>query len=289
MARTDLLPTELVRVLSGADALRLRVGVEDPLTVTAPAAAFEDVVFLFISPGAKVIERMRVDPRASLELDGEAGLRIRLKGRCVAGNTVMANKRRLELLPWLPKGMDPNRILAIPFWAEEVDYQRAHPGERFTGRTPAVPELGLLRRLVQTGLATLWPFVGLGIAIQWGFVAWMGPEMPLRPIALVLGVVAILSAQQGLMLGFRALAFAKWRQGRLPAEQAPLQTQGLLAPVLLLQLAALGSALSAVCVLATLAWGWDLAVVTLTATMAWALVPLLGLRLRGEASSKPRT
>ena len=59
MARTDLLPTELVRVLSGVDALRLRVGVEDPLTVTAPAAAFEDVVFLFISPGAKVIERQR--------------------------------------------------------------------------------------------------------------------------------------------------------------------------------------------------------------------------------------
>jgi hypothetical protein len=286
MARTDLLPTELVRVLSGAPSLRLRVGEEDPLTLLAPAAAFEDTVFLFVSPGSAAVERMRLDPRARLELDGADGLRVRLKGRCVAGNTVIAHKRRLELLPWLPEGMDPKRTLAIPFWAEEVDYQRPPPGERFTGRTPAVVELGLIRRLVQTGLASVWPFVCIGIAIQWGYVSWLGPEMPLRPIALVLGLLAILGAQQGLMMGFRAMAFKRWRLGLLPAEQAPLQTQGLLAPVLLLQLCALGLVLSLLAVLATLVWGWDLAVVTLTATLAWALVPLLGLRLRGESRSK---
>ena len=289
MPRTDLLPTELVRVLSQASALRLRVGEDDPLTVSAPAAAFEDTVFLFISPGSKVVGRMRLDPRARLELDGEDGLRVRLKGRCVAGTTVIANKRRLELLPWLPQGMDPKHTLAIPFWAEEVDYQRAPPGERFTGRTPAVSEQSLVRRLIHSGVSTVWPFALLGVFIQWGFVAWMGPEMPLRPIALVLGVLAIIGAQQGLMLGYRALAFGRWRQGLLPADQAPLQTQGLLAPVLLLQLAGLGLALSLVSVLATLAWGWDLAVVTVTATMAWALVPMLGLRLRGERPNKPKT
>ncbi|MFT5586985.1 MAG: hypothetical protein ACI9VR_004590 [Cognaticolwellia sp.] len=281
MSRTELLPTELVRVLSGATLLRLRVGEEDPVTLMAAAAAFEDTIFLFISPRAAAVERMRLDPRARLEMDGADGLRVRLKGRCVAGNTVMANKRRMELLPWLPEGMDPKRTLAIPFWTEEVDYQRPAPGERFTGRTPALVELSLVRRLVQTGLATVWPFVCLGIIIQWGFVSWKGPEMPLRPIALVLGLLAIFGAQQGLMLGFRALAFQRWRLGLLTADQAPLQTQGLLAPVLLLQLCAVGVTLSVVCVLATLAWGWDLAVVTLTATMAWALVPLLGLRLRG--------
>lgn len=286
MARTELLPTELVQVLSGATSLRLRVGEEDPLALSAPAAAFEDTVFLFISPSASVVARMRLDPRARLELDGESGLRVRLKGRCVAGISVMANKRRLELLPWLPEGMDPKRTLAIPFWTEEVDYQRRTPGERFTGRTPAVSEMGLVRRLLDTGLAAVWPFVCIGVIIQWGFVSWMGPDMPLRPIALLLGLLAVLGAQEGLMLGFRALAFERWRQGRLPADQAPMQTQGLLAPVLLWQLCAVGLSLSLVCVLATLAWGWDLAVVTLTATMAWALVPMLGLRLRGEARTK---
>lgn len=283
MARTELLPTELVRVLSTAGALRLRVGEDSPLTVNAPAAAFEDTVFLFLSPRSAAVERLRLDPRSRLELDGEEGLRVRLKGRAVAGTTVMGHKRRMELLPWLPEGMDPKRTIAVPFWAEEVDYQRPAPGERFTGKTSAVPSQGLVRRLGQTGLASVWPFVVLGLLMQWGFVAWKGPEMPLRPIALVLGVIAVLSAQQGLMLGFRSLAFARWREGHLAAEQAPFQTQGLLAPVLLMQLCGVGVVLSTLCVLATLAWGWDLAVVTLTATMAWALVPLLGVRLRGES------
>ncbi|MED5369524.1 MAG: hypothetical protein VX899_00795 [Myxococcota bacterium] len=286
MTRAPVVPSELLSVLSSQPRLRLFVGAEDPTQVVANVAAFEDRIVVFLRPDTPIVERLLDDTRSRLELDGPDGLRVRLKGRCAAGVPVMVDKRRRELLAWLEEGQDPRRLLAAPFFVHEIDYQRPAQGPRFQGRTPLHDESSLLRRLVESLIASIWPLSVLGLLLHAGFVAFKGPEMPLRPLALVLGLLALVGGQVGIMGPYRSAAFKAYRRGLLGPEQAPLLVEGRLAPRLLEQLGWVGLAVAGLAVLASLAWGWDLAVVTLSATTAWALVPLVFLRLRGEAPKR---
>ena len=132
-------------------------------------------------------------------------------------------------------------------------------------------------RGINTLVVTSWACIFLYLGI-------LGPETPLRVLALFIGTSASVSLLGGARLWYRSKAFVRWRQGRCRAEDAGILIDGLLplrrAERASAQMLALGFALT----LATASWGTTFLVVTLASTGLWMVWPLWAIHL---AQSEP--
>ena len=284
---SEIIPAEVVRLLATHGPVQVVTGPPDAHASESLALApFEDRIYLFArrrSPTEAALLKsttLRLSARHS-----EGKYTIHMTGRAVAGCSVISNRRRLELLPWLPEGMDARTTLAIPFWPEELEYTRAASGEdeRFAGKTPAgikAPPLG--RRWRDLSFGGIWPVALFSLVCIWIFLGAQGPDYPLRFVALGASGLASVSLLGGCRLWYRGAAFRQWRRGRCHPEDAGLMVLGLLSLREVMrsafQLLVLGSLLS----LSLLSWGGMLWLVTLSSTLLWLLGPLWLLHLASD-------
>ncbi len=284
---SEIIPAEVVRLLATHGLVQVVTGPPDAHASESLALApFEDLIYLFArrrSPTEAALLKstnLRLSAR-----DPEGKYTIHMTGRGVAGCSVISNRRRLELLPWMPEDMDARTTLAIPFWPEELEYTRAAAGEdeRFAGKTPAgIKAPPTARRWRDLSYGGIWPAVLFSLVCIWIFLGAQGPDYPLRFVALGVSGFASVSLLGGFRLWYRGAAFRQWRQGRCHPEDAGLMVLGLLSLREVMrsafQLLLLGSLLS----LSLLSWGGILWLVTLSSTLLWLLGPLWLLHLASD-------
>ena len=282
----DNLPADILRILSYHGPVAYTVGAGDVMARgTAATAPFEDTIYLLIpvgSPAEGALLR-RSDMRLTAR-DRDGKYDLRMSGRASAGQPLSRTPRRLEIGPWAPEGADPRRLLAIPFVAENVELHRGDDDvrQRHFGLTPAGkarPGAGAVWGAAALAGQPAW-FAVLLTAGLWGWLALQGPEWPLRPVALAVGVGAGLALLMGARLAARTAAFGRWRQGRGPAEEAGPLPDGLLAPgqtrAAAGWLAGIGLALL---VVAAAGWGAVLAGLSVGLSGVWLLAPAWAVHL----------
>jgi len=217
---------------------------------------------------------------------------IRMEGRAVAGISVMAHERRLELLPWISEERDARIMLAIPFWPETLEYVRSMGNadeERFSGKTEAGVKAGAFprgQRWRQLAFGGVLPILFISLSIIWLTLAIQGAEMPFRFVALGVGCLASISLIGGVRLWYRATAFMRWREGRCHIRDAGLLGQGWLAPRVVFRGSSQMLLVGLVFLLATICWGRFLMGVTFASTGLWVLWPVWVVHL-SQAKPEP--
>ncbi|RME29094.1 MAG: hypothetical protein D6798_00925 [Deltaproteobacteria bacterium] len=230
------LPDEIVRILSFHGPVELWTGRgESAATARVELAPFDDELILAVPRGSRLEEGLLRTPRAMITAKAEdQHYSLRLVGRAVAGRSVSAHPRRAAITPWLSEGARPDRLLAVPFVAEEVELVKVEGAvrDRYAGPTPAG------RRA--PGRVGAWALAALGGAGKWAALAgaaatfvwfgYLGADYPLRPLALLLAWVGVVGLVGGIRLLGQAAAFLRWRTGRGSVDKAPALRDGWLAP-----------------------------------------------------------
>jgi hypothetical protein len=266
----DLLPSDLLRTLSSHGPVQVVLG---ETTATVPCAPFEDAIYLFVRPDTEAEKALTGQTRASLRASAQdRSYSIALKGRARLGRRVNRSPRRSELLPWLPEGSAPSGWVALPFFAEEVEYLRG--AERFHGQTAAMDErAGVWATWAQVLLPGAWPQMVIGCAVTWGYLLWQGNEFPLRWAALVVGLLAVVLLLAGAQAWLRVKLFERWLAGA-PVTPPEHLFRGLVAPAPLLGLSA-GLTMVGGLALASLGvWGLDVVGLAFGASLIWLQWPL---------------
>ncbi len=292
MPLVEIVPADVVRQLALHERLTVRTGRDEHVALERCAIApFEDCVFLFLSERSDTVNKLK--SRTWLEgtaKDDEAGWSIRLTGRAVAGRPVITHNRRMELLPWLPDNADARRMLAVPFWPEEIEYVRVGKSgqpEKYFGKTPAGRDLpSFWMRWSRVAFRRIELFAGLAVAADWTYLAWLGHETPLRWVALLLSSSASVLLLGGARMIYRAGAFNAWREGRCLPEDAPMLTEGLVAPRPVFQLGVGMMVLGTLLLLPLKLWGTTLIAVALGGTWLWLLGPIWFIHLSQEEPEK---
>jgi hypothetical protein len=288
----EIVPSDVVRQLALHEKLTVRSGRQGHVSLERCAIApFEDCIFLFLSERSATVASLKT--RTWLEgtcRDEDAGWSIRLTGRAVAGRPVISHARRLELLPWLPEDADARRMLAVPFWPEEIEYVRigkSGESERYYGKTPAGLKLpSFWARWGRLAFRRIEHVVFAALSADWIYLAWLGHETPLRWVALALAGSASVLMLGGARMIYRTLAFNAWREGRCDPDDAPLLTGGLVAPTPAFQLGVAMLVLGLALVLPLNMWGPTLAWVALSGTWLWLLGPIWFIHLSQEEPEK---
>jgi len=284
----EIVPDEVVRQLAIHERLTVKAGHRDHMTLErCLIAPFEDCIFLFLTPRSPTVNRLleRTWMEATAK-DEDAEWSVTMTGRAVAGRPVITHSRRMELLPWLPEGADARRMLAVPFWPETLEYvRRGRSGEleKYSGRTPAGLKLpGFWSRWGRVAFGGIEWVLGLSIAADWGYLLYMGHETRLRWVALGLACGASVLLLGGARMWYRAVAFGRWREGRCLPEDAPMQTQGLVAPnpVRFLGLAMIVGGM--LLTFPLLLWNQTLAYVAVLGTWLWLIGPIWLIHLSQE-------
>jgi hypothetical protein len=288
----EIVPDDVVRQLALHERLTVRAGPKDQVSLERCAIApFEDCIFLFLNERSATVDKLKT--RTWLEgtaRDDEAGWLIRLTGRAVAGRPVITHARRMELLPWLPEGANARHILAVPFWPEEIEYVRIGRNgetEKYKGRTPAGIKLpGFWTRWARVAFRQIEWLVGLSFMADWGYLLYMGHETPLRWVALLLSTACSLLLLGGARMVYQASAFQAWREGRCLPDDAPMLTEGLVAPRPVFQLGVGMMAFGLALALPLVMWGTQLAWVAIFGTWLWLLGPVWIIHLSQEEPEK---
>ena len=269
MARKDLLPSEVLHVLSTHGELNAVLG---GVGLRCHVAPFEDTIFLFVRGGHEAEKALLRDNRAELRAaDSGRTYNVHLKGRAVAGRPGHQWGRSPELQPWVPEGSKLPNWHAIPFWAEEVEYFRGT--ERFHGRTDAVKVPSRPGRWAWVAWGGAAWAVILGELIVWAYLIYKGPELMFRPVAMILACLTVLLGIAGAQAVYRAQAFHMWRKNQRFVG-AGLLAEGLLPPSPVFVSGIVYTSLAALLLCGLTVWGMDVVGVTFAATFAWVLWPL---------------
>ena len=285
----EQIPSEILRVLAGTEAVRLVCGGSKGAEgVSCHIAPFEGPLFCIVDPKAPALKRLMVNPEARIEVESASeGFSIRIRGRAVPGRAVMANSRRSELLHWVPDGGDPRNLLAVPFWPEHIDYKKG--SEHFEGPTPMGKERpSLMMSLVETGVGRIWPAIAFSMVAIWLWVAYAGRGQAVwqfysLPIAFLTSLMLLVGSN----LAYRAACFRRVITGRCLPESAPQLSEGLLSHRLVVRLSVvcLGIGL-ALCALLS-AMEALLLPVALLSSLIWVLWPLWAIHLLQKEPELP--
>lgn len=227
--RRELVPQEILRLLSTHDEVRLIVGAVDDRDMASSACLvvpFESVLFLMVRKGGRAAEALRMTNAAKVAARTNE-YSIELNGRAFLGPPLALHPRRLELVQWLPEGTAQGRFEVVHLWTEEVDYRRGE--EEFFGKTAASRDLPRASTLwMLTAYNTTWPLLVLGLPLATLYIAWGDVEARWVPVLLTWIVVPAWVAGPGLW--FRARAFEAWRSGHAPVERSGVIGEALLPP-----------------------------------------------------------
>ncbi len=230
------LPDEIIRILSFHGPVELWTG-RGALASTAKVelAPFDDELILAVPRASLLEEGLLQTPRAMVTARAaDNSYTLRLTGHAIAGRTISSHARRAAIAPWLSEGARADRLLAVPFVAEDVELvkEEGPVRNRFAGPTPAGKRaLGPVRD---------WALAALGGGGKWGVITgaaatfvwfgYLGADYPLRPLALALAWLAVVGLVGGIRLLGQAEAFMRWRTGRGSLDAAPALRDGQLAP-----------------------------------------------------------
>lgn len=282
----DNLPPDIIRILSFHGPVSWWAGGESALARgEAACAPFEDAIYLFLpvgSPSERALLHTNVMRLAARAPDGAYNLR--MEGRATAGLPLARHPRRGELAPWAPDNVPQARLVVARFLPESIELNRAEGDNqtRHAGPTPAGKERpatgSVWARAALGGLAA--PFGGLVVVGLWVFLALRGPEYPLRPVALMVSVVAGLLPLAGARLLMLASSFRRWRDGRAPDAETMLFEDALLAPEQVWSVG-LRLALGGLVLLVLVAALWEpgLAGLAFALSGVWVLAPAWALHL----------
>ncbi len=235
MPRANL-PDEIVRILSFHGPVELWTGRgERASTAKVELAPFDDELILMVPPRSLLEEGLLQTSRAMVTAKAaDKSYTLRLHGRAVAGRLIASHPRRAAITPWMAEGARPERLLAVPFVAEEVELVREVGTEttRYAGPTPAgkVAPNGL-KRWAQAALGGHGKWLVItGLASTFIWFGYQGATYPYRPLALLLAWVSVLGLIGGIRLLGQAAAFVRWREGKGDPDRAPSLRDGFLAP-----------------------------------------------------------
>jgi len=285
----EQIPSEILRLLAGVDGVRLvcggRKGAEG---VSCHIAPFEGPLYCIVDPKAPALRRLFVNPEARIEAESASDeFNIRIRGRAVPGRSVMSNRRRSELLHWVPDGGDPRVLLAVPFWPEYIEYKKGT--EQFEGPTPMGKERpSLTMSLLEAGMGRIWPAIIFSFIAIWLWVAYAGRGQAVwqfysLPIAFSTSLLLLVGSN----LAYRAACFRRVIEGRCLPESAPQLSEGLLSHRLVVRLSVVCLAVgAALCALLSAMESWLLPV-TLVSSLLWVLWPMWAIHLLQKEPESP--
>ncbi|MCB9778142.1 MAG: hypothetical protein H6742_06235 [Alphaproteobacteria bacterium] len=230
------LPDRVVRLLSFHGPVELWTGRgEKASTAKVHIAPFDNEIIAFVPTRALQVDGLLQTPKAVLTARAEdRRYTLRLEGVAMAGRSVASHPRRAALEPWMPEGSRPDRLLAIPFVAHEIELieDDGQVKNRFAGPTPlgkAAPSH--IRSLFMTayGGGGRLPFI-TGLAGVFVWLGYLGSDYPWRPLALAVGWASALGMIAGIRMLGQAAAFLHWRDGNGDLTRAPTMAEGLVAP-----------------------------------------------------------
>ncbi len=225
------LPPDVVRILSFHGPVELHSeGPMGLITDRVEVAPFDHHLVAFVRPGTAIAEALLRTGRAEVHArhpDGDYSLR--MVGAAHPGIPVGRRPDRGALEPWLPE-RGGSALLAAEFIPHHIELSRAEAGStaRYHGPTPAgQADRGRLAGVVRTGLSAsgltgslvTFPAVFL-------FLAWAGPAVPWRPVALVVATLAGVCGAAGLRLLLLSSAYGLWQRSRGTAEECAPITAG---------------------------------------------------------------
>ncbi len=284
----DMLPPDILHALASHGPVRLSVGEgATKKGLQCHVAPFEDCVFCFVEPGHPALRELLNSPRAEIQLSDEASeLDLRIQGRAVQGQSVMANSRRSELLHWVPDGADPRRILTVHFWAEAAQFKK---GESvFQGKTPLGRSRKEARSLwVDLAFGGLWPVVAFAFVSMWIWIAYAGNgEAVWQMYSLGVSMLSIWAIQVGSHLLYRAACFRRFLVGRCLPESCTMLSEGFLSHRSTVQTGMVLSVLGLAAGALLGAMDPYLLPVAATASLLWVLWPLWGIHLLQKTPEK---
>lgn len=250
-------------------------------------APFDDVLYCLVSEGNPALQQLLRAPQARLELaDMAAGIVIKIRGRSVPGRSVMAHPRRSELLHWVAKDQDPRHLLAVPLWAEHIQFDKAE--DCFSGDTPQGRERPTVTHLwKEAAFANVLPSIGFAWFCLWMWVAYAGSgNLIWQAYSLALTGLAVTGLQVGGNLLYKSQCFRGMLQGRILASACPILAHGFLSYTAVKRagLFILGSGFG----LAWLVSAMDpvLLPVALSVSLIWILWPIWAIHLLQKEPEK---
>jgi hypothetical protein len=228
------IPSAVVKVLTAHGPVSIATFAHEG-AATVYCAPFEDVIHLFVSPGSQTEKALLQSTQLTLSAKGERGeYQIRMEGRAHAGRPLGGHPLLRALEPWCPEGVSPNRLLAVPFVAEHIEFVRGdvESPQRNAGLTPA----GQARPHRWRTLAAAC-FSGMARPLGVWVVAWtvlwfgaQGTDFVGRPLGVSLSLVAGLGLLGGVRLIVLAQGFLAWRLHKASASDGGCLVEGLLSP-----------------------------------------------------------
>ncbi len=278
------LPQVVIHALSAHGPVEVTT-IGNGMTSRLPCAPFENVVYLFVVPSSSTEAGLLQHSGVLLSAKASDGAyTIRLTGRAHAGMPLGSHRERSQLEPWAPEGIPTSRILVVPFEAEEMEYVHGRDDkvERYSGRTPiGIRRVGATReygRAALSGLAlpmSIWTSLA---ALFWLVV--QGVHYGGREIAAALSLVGGVGMITGFRLIYVSCAFTQWRKGRARREDAPVLSEGLIAPAQARKMAAFLLGFSALAFISlAMLWGSEIVGLLLGVSGIWLIGPAWALHL----------
>lgn len=222
------LPEDVVKTLSFHGPVEIHS--ESPngmISARAEVAPFDTHLVAFLRPHSPIAEALLRTGRAEVHARHPDGnYTLRLVGAAHPGIPSGRRADRAMLEPWFPERGGHGLLAAeiIPF---HIEYTRQEAGTpvRYHGPTPAGRrDRGRLAGVVRVGFSA-GGLIGAmaSFPVVFGYLAWAGPEVPWRPVALVFGILGGVLGAAGLRLLLLSSAYALWQRSRgTPAECAPI-------------------------------------------------------------------
>lgn len=228
------LPDEVLDRLSLGKPVRFTAwNGEDMVTLQASVAPLHRQLYVLVPLGGEMEAALLSDGRAEISAESkEENWNLRVTGRAVAGRSASGDPRRSELVHWLPENQNPNRLLAVRFLAEQMDYSRSQGNDRtraagpVPGRKVPSPAARWTRMAIRGTLG--WVPV-MGLTLWGGLLTWADP--PYRTFTvLTLMILVSVSLYGGVGLLGRYTSFLRWREGLVKEEEVPEFMRGWLPP-----------------------------------------------------------
>lgn len=221
------LPDEVLDRLSILGEVRLVVWLgEESHRAMVPVAPLQGTLFLMVSPGGAIEQALLADGRAEVIADGKDARgewSIRATGRAVVGRLVVGETRRSELMHWMPEKALPQRLLALRFLPEYLDYSKGSGPERqrANGAIPKCERPTEASRWSQMAIhgALFW-IPGMGIVTWGGILSWVPASYrTLWLLGLMLGIAIVLYSGGNILARYGM--YLRWREGIGQEEELP--------------------------------------------------------------------
>ncbi len=289
---SNLIPEPITRILALHGPVQVAVGIgETRVTVKAHSVPFDDLILLFMPRSSPLRAALDRNPEVELAAQGgDTNYSVRMHGRAVVAGPASGHARRMEIVPWLPEGTTLQRFLAVELVPERIEYAYDEGDERryFQGTTQAAEIPKRLTRWLFLCFQGIVPALAIAFVVLWAYVGWWGQWFTLRPLALLVSLVACFGFMAGGRLLYRIAAHRRWQRGGAARHFGSFLSEGLL-PVRAANVLAwtcMGVAAAAL-IMCGVAWGGELIGVTLAATQLWFLLPLWVIRFMGEMKDRP--